>query len=81
MPRPSADLLLGIGGQAAALRPSSVFHADHLGDRLHALGDIAGVDATVAQRKGQVVAHRHGVVDDRELEHLGDVALGLSARG
>jgi hypothetical protein len=32
-------------------------------------------EAPVAQRKGQVVENRHGVVKDRELEDLGDVAL------
>src|SRR3546814_919486 len=30
---------------------------------------------SVGQRESQVLGHRHGVVDDRELEHLGDVAL------
>ncbi len=29
----------------------------------------------VAQRKGEIVVDGHRVVDDRELEHLGDVAL------
>ena len=31
--------------------------------------------AAVAQREGQVLGHRHRVVDHRELEHLRDVAL------
>ena len=35
----------------------------------------AARDAAVAQRKGEVLRHRHGVVDHRELEHLRDVAL------
>ena len=38
------------------------------------LSTSASATPPVAQRKGQVVVDRHGVVDDRKLEHLGDVA-------
>jgi len=31
--------------------------------------------APVFQRKGEILANRHRVVDDRKLEHLGDIAL------
>ncbi len=70
-----ADLLLGVGGQAPGLAVEHVLHADHPGDALHALGDVGRVHAAVAEREGEVLAHGHRVVDDRELEDLGDVAL------
>jgi urease beta subunit len=75
MPRPS-DLLLGVGGQPARAAVSSVsmpiISAMARPARRHSLPVRRG-----SQRKGQVLAHRHGVVDDRELEHLRDVALGV----
>ena len=37
--------------------------------------DLGLRHAAVAQREGQIVVDGHGVVDDRELEHLRDVAL------
>ena len=45
------------------------------GDLAHAPVDLGLGDAAVAQREGEIVVDRHGVVDDRELEHLRDVAL------
>jgi hypothetical protein len=43
--------------------------------------DAAALHAAIVQGKGQVVVDGHGVVDDRELEHLGDVALGRRQLG
>ena len=73
-PAAEGDLLLRIRRQPAGLAVQRRLHADHRGDARHPLGDIGGIGAAVAQRKGQVLAHRHGVVDHRELEHLRDVA-------
>ena len=47
---------------------------------MSAISRTRGVDlglgnAAVAQREGEIVVDRHRVVDDRELEHLRDVAL------
>jgi hypothetical protein len=70
-----ADLLLGVGGQAGGALVELAGQFQHLGDAAHAFADARGGHAAVLQRKGQVLAHRHGVVDDRELEHLRDVAL------
>ena len=51
--------------------PTEVQHVRDLGD---AAADLARRHAAVAQRKLEIPAHSHGVVDDRELEHLRDVA-------
>ena len=69
------DLLLGVGRQAGGAQVELAAHLEHLGDLADALLDALGRHAAVAQREGQVLGHRHRVVDDRELEHLRDVAL------
>ena len=46
----------------------------HLGHFLHALANGARPHASIAQGKGEVVVHRHGVVHHRELKDLGDIA-------
>ena len=69
------NLLLGVGRQPRRL-------AVHIGRQIEQLCDLGdtGVDlglrhATILQGECEVLADRHGVVDDRELEHLRDVAL------
>ena len=52
-----------------------VIELEHLGDLAHPPVDLGLGDAAIAQREGEIVVDRHRVVDDRELEHLGDIAL------
>ncbi len=64
----------------SAVSPRAFFlaHAgeiDHFQRLAHLAVDVGLRHAAVAQREGQIVVDRHGVVDDRELEHLRDVAL------
>jgi len=47
---------------------------EHGRDFADALIDLTLADAPVAQGEGEIVVDRHGVVDDRKLEHLRDVA-------
>ena len=75
------DLLLGVGGEAGGALVELAAQLEHLGDLADALRDPLRRDAAVAQREGQVLGHGHRVVDDRELEHLGDVALLRRSRG
>ena len=74
-PRPSEIFCLPSAVRPAARR-SSIALADRACGRSRAppASISARRHAAVAQREGQVVVDRHGVVDDRELEHLGDVA-------
>lgn len=75
------DLLLGVGREACRALVELAAHFQHLGDHAHTLLDLVLGHLAVAQREGQVLGHRHGVVDHRELEHLGNVALlGAGAR-
>ncbi len=69
------DLLFGIGRQASGALVQLAGEFQHLGDLADALLDLVTRHTPVLQRKGQVLRHRHRVVDDRELEHLRDVAL------
>ena len=78
---PQADLLLGIRRQPARLGIQPVGHADHGGNRLDPRLDIGRIRAAILQRKGQVLPHRHGVIDNRELKHLSDVARGGRGQG
>ena len=48
---------------------------DHRRNRIDAPGDIGGFHPAIAQRESEIVAHAHRVIDHRELEHLGDIAL------
>ena len=68
------DLLLGIGRQTGRTLVELRAHLQHLGDLADAGSDLVRRHATILQRKGEVLGHRHGVVDDGELEHLRDVA-------
>ena len=77
-----ADLLLGISRQAGGARmPNWPLISSISAIWPHPLLDALGRDAAVFQREGQVLRHRHGVVDDRELEHLRNVALLWCQRG
>jgi hypothetical protein len=80
-PAAQRDLLLLIGGEAACPAIGLVGQIQHLDHVVDALGDLILGDVTVDQGKGQVLAHRHGVVDDRKLEHLGDVCAPRAADG
>ncbi len=65
----------------AARRESIGPELEQVGDGADAGVDGGGGDAAVAQREGEIVVDGHGVVDDRELEDLGDVALGRGEAG
>ncbi|MNY30120.1 hypothetical protein D3C86_1642080 [compost metagenome] len=67
-------LLLGVRRETAGAAVQHVRHLQHFGNAAYPLADALGRHAPVAQRKGQVVGHRHRVVDHRKLEHLRDVA-------
>jgi hypothetical protein len=69
------DLLLGVGGEARRLAVQVRREVEQVGDLPDPRIDFGPGDAAVLQRERQVLTHRHGVVDDRELEHLRDVAL------
>ena len=76
------DLLLAVGGEAGgAAARASASSSSIVGDRADAGVDGGRGDAAVAQREGEVVVDGHRVVDDRELEDLGDVALGRRQAG
>jgi hypothetical protein len=69
------DLLLVVRRQVRRTGVQHVGDFQHLGNRGDPLLDDVLVAAAVAQREGQIVVDGHRVVDDRELEHLRDVAL------
>ena len=76
------DLLLGVGGEAGgALRSAgrSARASRRSGRRAGAMR--SGATPRLRSGKAEVLGHGHRVVDDRELEHLGDVALLRRARG
>ena len=64
------------GGEAGGAAGEHGAELEEVGDGADAGVDGGGGDAAVAEREGEVVVDGHGVVDDRELEDLGDVALG-----
>ena len=69
------DLLLGIRREARRLAIEIGLKVEQAADLGDALVDLGLRHAAVLQRERQVLPHRHGVVDHRKLEHLGDVAL------
>ena len=73
-PAAERDLLLAVGGQAGRAVVQRGRQLQQLRDLAHPEIDIGFGDAAIAQRKRQIVVDRHRVVDDRELEHLRDVA-------
>ena len=74
-PRPSEIFCFGSAVSPLALRCRSASDRASRRSRATRAAISAAGDAAVAQRERQIVGDRHGVVDDRELEHLGDVAL------
>ena len=68
------DLLLRIGCKSASLAREIGGQLEDLRDFVHASADVCPGPSAVVQRKRQVVVDRHGVVDDRKLEYLSDVA-------
>ena len=74
-PRPSEIFCLASAVRRLALRPRLRHQVEQLGDLADTRLDRRPLHAAISEREGQVLAHRHGVVDHRELEHLGDVAL------
>ncbi len=71
---PERDLLLHVGREVAGLAPEHRREVEKACDLRHAGGRRLARDVAVLEREGEVLAHRHGVVDHRELEDLGDVA-------
>ncbi len=74
-PRPSEIFCFWSAVRPLARFVRPVGEADHLEHLAHPAVDIGLRHAAVAQREGQIVVDGHRVVDDRELEHLRDVAL------
>ena len=68
-------LLLSVGGEAGGALVECLGQLQHVGDLGNARLDLAFGNTPVPEREGEVVEHRHGVIDDRELEHLRDVAF------
>src|SRR3546814_5732536 len=76
---PKRDLLLGIGGQACRPLIKLMAHFKHFGNLTHTRLDPGFGDFAIAQRKAQILAYRHGVVNNGKLEYLSDIArLGRS---
>lgn len=69
------DLLLGIGREPRRLAVQIGLEVEQAADLGDPLVDLSLRHAAVLQRERQILPHRHGVVDHRKLEHLGDVAL------
>ncbi len=42
---------------------------------MHTLGDFATGKASILQWEGEIAKHRHGVVQNRKLKDLGNVAF------
>ena len=59
-----------VGGKLVQLAA----HFQHLGNLAHPFFDLLFGHLPIAQGKGQVFRHRHGVVNHRKLKHLGNVA-------
>ena len=79
-PRPSEIFCLPSAVSPEARLLERRLELEHRGDLAHARIDLGLGNAAVAQREGEIVVDRHGVVDDRELEHLRDVALFRASR-
>ncbi|MNO54833.1 hypothetical protein D3C76_453130 [compost metagenome] len=69
------DFLFFVSGEVARLLAQEVLQVEDFGDFLHLAVHFRLGHALIAQREGQVVEHRHGVVDHRELKNLSNVAL------
>ncbi len=69
------DLLLFIRRERPRLPFGLVAKIQHGNQFIDPPLDIGGRNTAIAQRKGEILGDRHGVVDHRKLEHLRDVAL------
>ena len=69
------NLLLGVRREPRRLAVEIGREVEQPRDVGDALVDLRLRHAAVFQRKCQILPDRHGVVDHRKLEHLGDVAL------
>jgi hypothetical protein len=72
---PEGNLLLLVRRQSPGALARPFREIDELKRLANLAVDLGRRHAAVAQREGQIVVDRHRVVDDGELEHLGDVAL------
>jgi len=68
-------LLLAVGGQSRGAVGQRVRQIEHFGNGADTFIDSRFVNTAIAQGKGEIVVDGHGVVDDGELEYLGDMAL------
>src|SRR4029453_18859720 len=62
------------GAEIARFSVEHALEAEKAGDLLDARCDHLARNVPVLEREGEVLAHAHGVVDDGELEYLGNVA-------
>ena len=69
------------GGEAGGAAGEDGAELEEVGDGADAGVDGGGGTPRLREREGEVVVDGHGVVDDRELEDLGDVALGGGEAG
>ena len=74
-PRPSDIFCFWSAVSPLAFRLGQIGKVDHLKRLADLAVDIGLRHAAISQRERQIVVDGHGVVDDRELEHLRDVAL------
>ena len=68
-------LLLLIGGETARLLFGPAGEIDHFQRFAHLAVNLRFGHTAIAQGKGKIVVDGHGVVDDRELEYLRDIAF------
>ena len=74
-PAAERDLLLAVRREAGGAPRSVPCRSSMRAISFDLRVDLGLGQAAVAQRKRQIVVDRHGVVDDRKLEHLRDLAL------
>ena len=74
-PPAHGNLLLFVGSQVAGALVQQRVQLQYLGNFVDLGEDLRLIHALITQGEGQVVEHRHGVVDHRKLENLGDIAL------
>ena len=75
-PRPMEIFCLLSGDRPAALVPNMLVTSSMAAMASTRARTVASLALRFAQGKGEIVIDAHGVVDDGELEHLRDVALG-----
>ena len=67
--------MFGVSRQTGSTLVELAAELQHFSDLAHALTNLRFSHAPVTQGKSQVIGHGHGVVNDRELEHLRNIAL------